>query len=301
LRYARVALREACPQRGEHCQFFAPEQLERLRDRVWMAAEIEQAIEQERVVLHYQPQYAINTQQVVGVEALVRLQGTNGDLIAPNQFIELAEETGLIVPLGRQVLEEACQQLARWRRAGYRPLRMAVNVSPRQLIETDFIDIVDHAVTRAGIHHTDLELEITERQVVEHMAEVEQTLRTLTNRGVRIAIDDFGTGYSSLSYLKTLPIDSLKIDRGFISDICSDENDQKIVQTLITMAHSMSMKVVAEGIEDNAQLELLGEYGVDEIQGYLLSKPVDAQALEAILRNPLPQLGAPANVVQLRP
>jgi diguanylate cyclase (GGDEF)-like protein len=283
LRYARVALRQASPQRGEHCRFFAPEQLDNLRDRVWMAAEIEQAIEQERVVLHYQPQYAVNTREVVGVEALVRLQGTNGDLIAPNHFIELAEETGLIVPLGRQVLEEACQQLARWRRAGYRPLRMAVNVSPRQLMETDFIDIVDQAVTRAGIRHADLELEITERQVVEHMAEVEQTLRTLTSRGVRIAIDDFGTGYSSLAYLMQLTISAIKVDRAFTARIPEDARAGRIITAIMDMARALGLAVTVEGIETDAQDRFLQQAGCEIGQGFGFARPQDARAIEHFL------------------
>jgi EAL domain-containing protein (putative c-di-GMP-specific phosphodiesterase class I) len=136
---------------------------------------------------------------------------------------------------------------------------------------------------------------------MENVQKAIESLARLNAHGISIAIDDFGTGYSSLSYLKTLPINSLKIDRGFIQDICTDENDQKIVQTLISMAHSMKLKVVAEGVENQAQLDLLGEYAVDEIQGYLLGKPVDAEELEQMLRNPQRQLGSAANVVQLRP
>jgi EAL domain-containing protein (putative c-di-GMP-specific phosphodiesterase class I) len=136
---------------------------------------------------------------------------------------------------------------------------------------------------------------------MENVQKAIESLERLNAHGISIAIDDFGTGYSSLSYLKTLPINSLKIDRGFIQDICTDENDQKIVQTLISMAHSMKLKVVAEGVENQAQLDLLGEYAVDEIQGYLLGKPVDAEELEQMLRNPQRQLGSAANVVQLRP
>lgn len=145
------------------------------------------------------------------------------------------------------------------------------------------------------------EIEITETILMENVQKAIESLERLHARGIAVAIDDFGTGYSSLSYLKTLPIDSLKIDRGFIQDICTDENDQKIVQTLVSMAHSMDMKVVAEGVENQAQLDLLGEYAVDEIQGYLLSKPVDGEALEQMIRNPQQQLGSPDKVVQLRP
>jgi diguanylate cyclase (GGDEF)-like protein len=283
LRYARVALRETCPQRGELCRFFTPGQLDRLRDRVSMAAEIEQALEQDRVILHYQPQYAIDTQRVIGVEALVRLQGTDGKLIPPDQFIELAEDTGLIVPLGRRVLEEACLQLARWRRDGCDRLRMAVNVSPRQLLEADFIDLVDQTVARTGIDHADLELEITERQIVEHMAEVEQTLRALATRGVRIAIDDFGTGYSSLAYLMQLSVQTVKIDRAFMAQIPTEARAERIVTAIIAMAQALGLTLTAEGIETPEQHRFLLEAGCELGQGFGFAKPQDAKAIERYL------------------
>jgi diguanylate cyclase (GGDEF)-like protein len=283
LRYARVALREDRPQHSGHCHFFADEQLDRLRERMWMATEIEQAIEQDRVVLHYQPQYAIDTQRVIGVEALVRLQGTDGELIPPDQFIELAEDTGLIVPLGRRVLEEACQQLARWRRDGCGRLRMAVNISPRQLLEADFIDLVDQAVARAGIDHADLELEITERQVVEHMAEVEETLRVLTARGVRIAIDDFGTGYSSLAYLMQLSVHTVKIDRAFMAQIPDEARAGRIVTAIIAMAKALGLTLTAEGIETAAQHQFLLEAGCELGQGFGFARPQDAEAIKQYL------------------
>jgi diguanylate cyclase (GGDEF)-like protein len=283
LRYARVALREDRPQHSGHCHFFADEQLDRLRDRMSMATEIEQAIEQDRVVLHYQPQYAIDTQRVVGVEALVRLQGTDGELIPPNDFIELAEDTGLIVPLGRRVLEEACQQLARWRRDGCDRLRMAVNISPRQLLEADFIDLVDQAVARAGIDHADLELEITERQIVEHMTEVEQTLRALAARGVRIAIDDFGTGYSSLAYLMQLSVHTVKIDRAFMAQIPTETRAERIVTAIIAMAQALGMTLTAEGIETPEQHQFLLEAGCELGQGFGFARPQDARTIKQYL------------------
>ena len=283
LRYARVALREACPQRGEQCHFFSPEQLSRLRDRMLMVAEIEQALEERRVVLQYQPQYAIDTQRIIGVEALVRLQSESGELIGPNQFIELAEETGLIVPLGRWVIEEACQQLARWRDSGCGPIRMAINVSPRQLLEADFIDLIDQAVARTGIRHADLELEITERQVVEHLAEVEQTLRALTARGVRVAIDDFGTGYSSLAYLMELSITTLKIDRAFMAQIPEEARAGRIVTAIIAMANALGLTLTAEGIETPAQHQFLLEAGCELGQGYGFARPQDAETIKQYL------------------
>ena len=244
-----------------------------------MAAEIEQALKQNRVVLHYQPQYAIESQRVIGVEALVRLQGADGKLIPPIQFIELAEETGLIVPLGRWVLEEACRQLARWRQAGSGPLRMAVNVSPRQLFEADFVEVVDQAVADAGIEHADLELEITERQVVEHLAGVEQTLRALSARGVRIAIDDFGTGYSSLAYLMQLSVHTVKIDRAFMAEIPEEPRAERIVTAIIAMAEALGMTLTAEGIETPAQQQFLLDAGCQFGQGFGFARPQEAEAI----------------------
>jgi EAL domain-containing protein (putative c-di-GMP-specific phosphodiesterase class I) len=169
------------------------------------------------------------------------------------------------------------------------------------LIQSDIVPNILQCLEEYKVPPRLFEVEITETILMENMQKALESLERLNARGISIAIDDFGTGYSSLGYLKALPIDALKIDRGFIRDLCTDENDQKIVQTLISMAHSMSMKVIAEGVEEQAQFDLLVEYGVDEIQGYLLSKPVNAEALEPMIRNPQQHLGSPANVVQLRP
>lgn len=266
-----------------------------------LEVELHQAVTNEKWVLLYQPKMDLAQQKIVGAEALIRWNHPQRGIVSPYEFIEFAERRGLIVPIGDWVIRAACKQLRAWLDLGLHECKVAINLSSVQLVQSDIVQRILSSLDEYKVPPRMLELEITETILMENVRQAIESLERLHARGITVAIDDFGTGYSSLSYLKTLPIDSLKIDRGFISDICSDENDQKIVQTLITMAHSMGMKVVAEGIEDHAQLELLGEYGIDEIQGYLLSKPVDAQALEAILRNPLPQLGAPANVVQLRP
>jgi diguanylate cyclase (GGDEF)-like protein/PAS domain S-box-containing protein len=266
-----------------------------------LEVELHQAVANEEWMLLYQPKLDVVEQKIVGVEALIRWNHPQRGIVSPYEFIEFAEQRGLIVPIGDWVIQEACKQLRAWLDLGLHDCKIAINLSSVQLVQSDIVQRILSCLDEFKVPPRMLEIEITETILMENVRQAIESLERLHARGITIAIDDFGTGYSSLSYLKTLPIDSLKIDRGFINDICSDENDQKIVQTLITMAHSMGMKVVAEGIEDHAQLELLGEYGVDEIQGYLLSKPVDVQALETILRNPLPQLDAPANVVQLRP
>lgn len=283
LRYARMALPGLSPKQPRQCQFFSTALLARLRDRAWMTAELERAFERDRLVLHYQPQYAIDTQRVVAVEALVRLVSESGELIGPNHFIELAEQTGQILQLGRWVIEEACQQLGHWQQAGIGSMRMAVNVSPCQLMAKDFCALVDAAVSNAGIRHSDLELEITECQLVENLPDVEQTLRKLTARGVRVAVDDFGTGYSSLAYLLQLSISTLKVDRAFITPISEDVRAGRIVNTIIAMARELGLGLTAEGIETEDQHRFLLESGCPLGQGYGFSRPQSAEVIERFL------------------
>ncbi len=283
LRFARMALRDVNQQHPTQYRIFSPQLLTRLRDRAWTVTELQRALEQDRLVLHYQPQYAIDTQRIVAVEALVRLVTESGELLGPDHFIDLAEQTGQIHQLGRWVMEQACQQLGRWQKAGSRRLRMAVNISPAQLMATDFCAMVDAAVSRAGIQHSDLELEITERQVVEHLPRVEQTLRTLTAKGVRVAIDDFGTGYSSLAYLMQMSIHAVKVDRGFMAQIPENGRAGRIVALIIDMARELELDLTAEGIETDAQHRFLLESGCAFGQGYNFARPQDAQAIERLL------------------
>jgi EAL domain-containing protein (putative c-di-GMP-specific phosphodiesterase class I) len=266
-----------------------------------LEADLRQAIENEEWVLQYQPKLDISQQKVVGVEALIRWNHPTRGVVSPYEFIEFAEQRGLIVQIGDWVIRAACQQLRSWLDLGIHDCKIAINLSSKQLIQSDIVPKILQCLEEYKVPPRLFEVEITETVLMENMQKALESLERLNARGISIAIDDFGTGYSSLGYLKALPIDALKIDRGFIRDLCADENDQKIVQTLISMAHSMNMKVIAEGVEEQAQFDLLGEYGVDEIQGYLLSKPTEAKALEAMIRNPQQHLGPPANVVQLRP
>jgi len=254
-----------------------------LRNRVWMIAELERALEQDRLVLHYQPQYDIKTQRVVGVEALVRLVTTSGTLIGPDEFIKLAEESGQILQLGRWVMEEACQQLGRWQQAGLGRLRMAVNISPCQLMANDFCARVDAAVSRAGIRHSDLELEITERQLVDTLPCIEQTLHKLTAKGVHLAVDDFGSGYSSMAYLVQLAIATVKVDRDFISRVSEDERAGYIVKLNIAMARELGLGLSAGGIETEAQRRFLLQSGCELGQGYSFARPQHAGAVERFL------------------
>ncbi|WFP52109.1 diguanylate cyclase [Methylomonas sp. EFPC3] len=238
--------------------------------------EIRNAIQNQEWELFYQPKMDIANKTIVGVEALIRWRHPSRGLLAPFEFIDFAEQRGLIVAIGEWVIRAACEKLKYWSELGYSDLCIAVNLSPVQLKQDDFVDRVFAIIAEYQISPRQLELEVTETTLMSNFQAALTSLKRLSSRGIAISIDDFGTGYSSLSYLKNLPVDNLKIDRSFIKDLCHDENDQKIVKMLINIAHSMSMIVIAEGVETQGQFDILADYGCDEIQGYLLSQPVPA-------------------------
>jgi EAL domain-containing protein (putative c-di-GMP-specific phosphodiesterase class I) len=217
------------------------------------------------------------------MEALVRWHNPEKGVMHPGSFIAIAEETGMIVALGDWVLTEACRQAQALREAGHDRLRVAVNLSVRQLYDQGFALRVSEALRRTGFPAQFLELEITESMVMRDAESSIRLLQALRATGVRIAIDDFGTGYSSLAYLKRFPIDCVKIDRSFIRDLPDDRDDASITRSIIAMAHNMKLDVVAEGVETESQLAFLHAYGCDEIQGYLFSEPLDAEAFERFL------------------
>ncbi|WP_207168616.1 putative bifunctional diguanylate cyclase/phosphodiesterase [Thiocystis violacea] len=271
LRQAHIALHEAKAPHAAPYQLFSHSLSEKLRERVWLAAELEAAIEEGRLELHYQPLFAMDSRQTIGAEALLRLRSTKGELIVPNRFIPLAEEFGLIVPIGTWVLNEACQQLAQWR--SVRSLRMAVNVSPIQLADPAFGAIIDAAIMHAGIDYDDLVLEITESVLLDCLPFVEKSFRELTDRGVHIALDDFGTGFSSLSYLTRLSFSTVKIDRTFIQCVPDDIQATRVTSAVIAMAHELGMTVVAEGVETEQQFRFLAKAGCQFGQGFGYSRP----------------------------
>ena len=281
-------------------QFFDHHVQELSLRHIRLEEELHTAIREEQWALVYQPKLHVDQRKIVGVEALIRWNHPQRGIVSPYEFIEFAEERGLILDIGKWVIAEACRQLRRWLDDGIVDCRIAINLSSMQLIQSDIVGQILSTLDRYRVPPRMLEIEITETILMENIRQAIESLERLHARGINIAIDDFGTGYSSLSYLKALPINSLKIDRGFVRDICSDESDQKIVQTLVSMAHSMEMKVVAEGVEDHDQLELLRRYGVDEIQGYLLSPPEAASKLESMIRHAELDLDRGAKVVQLR-
>ena len=252
--------------------------------RLRTEADLRLALKREEFVLHYQPQVDLETGRIIGMEALVRWQHPERGLLGPLEFISLAEETGLIVPIGYWVLRTACLQNRQWQREGLRPIRVAVNLSARQFVRDNVAESVAAVLSEIGLAPSDLELELTESLVMRDVERGIGVLRALKQLGVRIAVDDFGTGYSSLAYLRRLPIDVLKIDRSFVSDIGSGDGDA-IVASVIALAHVLKLKVVAEGVETVEQLEYLRLNHCDEMQGYFFSKPVPAEAFADLLRS----------------
>jgi diguanylate cyclase (GGDEF)-like protein/PAS domain S-box-containing protein len=249
--------------------------------------ELREAIKQEQWVLFFQPKMNLLSGTIIGAEALLRWKHPERGLVSPYEFIEFAEQRKLITSIGDWVIEHACQQIKKLIDLGFNDCKIGINLSSVQLMEADIVRKIFSALDKYGIPPKQFEIEITESTLIENIQVVSESLKRLNARGISIAIDDFGTGYSSLSYLKNLPIDYLKIDRSFIKDICHDHDDEQIVKTIISMAHSLDLMVVAEGVEDREQMRLLNRYGCDEIQGYLLSKPVDAQTLVDNISNPL--------------
>ncbi|HXA48549.1 MAG TPA: EAL domain-containing protein, partial [Burkholderiaceae bacterium] len=271
-------------------QFYAHAMNARALDRLKLEGGLRNALLRDEFTLHYQPQMDIASGAVVGVEALLRWHPPGKDMIYPIDFIPIAEETGLIVAIGEWVLRTACAQHAAWEKAAIFPhIRMSVNLSARQFKQQDIVKMVARALQETGCDPTCLELEITESIVMENPEVAAATLQRLSDMGVYLSIDDFGTGYSSLTYLKRFPIHTLKIDRSFVRDITTDADDAAIAKAVIALAHSMKLKVIAEGVETAEQLEFLREQRCDEMQGYYLSRPLPANQLESLLRgfNPL--------------
>jgi diguanylate cyclase (GGDEF)-like protein/PAS domain S-box-containing protein len=284
LKNADIAMYLAKDRGKNNFQFYSPQQNAHSFERLALESALRHALEREEFVLHYQPKMEIESGRIVGVEALLRWNHPDLGVVAPNQFIPLAEETGLIVPIGRWVLRNACAQSAAWRREGLPHIRVAVNLSARQFSDDGlFVDIGD-ALAEATLPPEGLELEITESMVMQNPERAVSTLSRLRELGICVAIDDFGTGYSSLGYLKRFPIDNVKIDRSFIKDLPHDTDDAAITRAVIAMAKSLRIKVVAEGVETREQLEFLRTHECDECQGYYLSRALPASEFALLAR-----------------
>jgi diguanylate cyclase (GGDEF)-like protein len=254
------------------------------RERVELQMDLADALERDELVLFYQPTVDLRTEQIIGVEALIRWQHPTRGLIAPDQFIPLAEESGLIVAIGAWVLHEACRQAAAWKANG-NPLAMSVNVSARQLETNTLVDDVAAALAHSGLEPEMLTLEITETTLMRDAEATAERLRSLKQLGVRIAIDDFGTGYSSLAYLRQFPADTLKIDRSFISAIADSKQSTAIIQTLVQLGKTLDIETLAEGIEDQHQLQTLQQEHCDTGQGFLFARPLPADQIETLTRD----------------
>jgi len=264
-------------------QFYTEEMNARTLDRLRMESGLRRAIERHEFVLHYQPQIDLATGEQVGVEALLRWCPPGGEPVGPSDFIPIAEETGLIVEIGAWVLRAACEQLVAWREAGLPPMTVAVNLSARQFHQQNLVQLVGQILAETGCDAGQLELEITESVVMADPAGATATLQELADMGISLSIDDFGTGHSSLSYLKRFPIHALKIDRSFVRDLTTDADDAAIVCAVIALAHTMQLKVIAEGVETEEQLNFLREHDCDQFQGFFYSPPVSAERLRSAM------------------
>jgi diguanylate cyclase (GGDEF)-like protein/PAS domain S-box-containing protein len=280
LKQAELAMYQAKVAGGNGMQFFDPHMQAVVSARVSLEAGLREAVLKNQFELHYQAQVTYD-QQIVGVEALVRWMNPQRGMVSPAEFIPLAEETGLILPIGAWVMETACQQLMRWEgHPGREHLTIAVNVSARQFYQTDFVDQVSAIVERTGVNPQRLKLELTESLLVSNIETVIEKMIVLKAKGIGFSLDDFGTGYSSLAYLKRMPLDQLKIDQGFVSDILVDSNDAAIAKMVIALAESMGLAVIAEGVETKAQREALSLLGCNAYQGYLYSRPLPIDKFE---------------------
>jgi diguanylate cyclase (GGDEF)-like protein/PAS domain S-box-containing protein len=283
LKNADAAMYLAKDQGRSTLRFFSAELRQQMTERVEAEQRLREAIQRDQLLLHFQPRFHLASGRITGAEALVRWQAPGEALVLPGSFIAIAEETGLIVDIGRCVLRAACAQVRAWRDAGQDSIMVSVNASPRELQQERYADHVLGTLQEFGLPPTCLEIEITESMVVHDAPRLIRMLNRLREMGVHIAIDDFGTGYSNLRYLQRFPARRLKIDRSFISDLLDNTEDSAIVRAIITLGHSLGMLVVAEGVETRGQLELLRELGCDEVQGFLLGRPQPAAELAALL------------------
>jgi diguanylate cyclase (GGDEF)-like protein len=266
-------------------RFFTKEVKMQSIERLTLETGLRHALGRNEFSLHYQPKVDLVTRQITGVEALLRWTHPERGMLPPAQFIPLAEETGLIVPIGRWVLKEACAQNMAWQRRGLRPVSMAVNLSPRQFVDENLLQDIDEALLASGMSPVLLQLEVTESMVMRNVSRAIKVLDAVQLRGIRLAIDDFGTGYSSMSLMKQFPIDTIKIDRSFVRDLPNDSEDQAIAQAIISMGKALGMTVVAEGVETTEQETFLRSHGCDEMQGFLFSKPASPEQMAGLLRS----------------
>jgi predicted signal transduction protein with EAL and GGDEF domain len=281
LQQADIAMYQSKAAGRDTVRFFAPALQAAVNERAAMVDDLREAIRANQFLLYYQPQ--VLDGKLIGAEALVRWKHPRRGLVPPNDFIPLAEETGLILSLGNWVLETACLQIAAWSALPETShLTVAVNISAREFRQTDFVEQVLEVVERTGADPTKLKLELTESMLVDNMEDVIDKMARLKAEGLRFSLDDFGTGYSSLSYLKRLPLDQLKIDRAFVRDMLVDTASGAIAQTIVSLCRAMGLSVIAEGVESEEQREFLAGHGCQSYQGYLYSRPLPLNQFELL-------------------
>ncbi|HTF86403.1 MAG TPA: EAL domain-containing protein [Cellvibrio sp.] len=285
-RNADLAMYKAKELGRNRYHFFTEDINTQLMQRLELEVRLRQAIALEELELHYQPIYDINTNMMVGFEALVRWRQPDGSLLMPVNFIPMAEDIGIIQEIDKWVMATACADAAKLAHESKRPLRLSLNVSPKQLQIPDYANFVAHQLFINNLSPTQLELEVTERVIMQNDPQTQINITALCDLGVRLSIDDFGTGYSSLAYLQKFPFKTLKIDRGFVSQICEDPNTHRLVDTIITMAHGLDMEIVAEGIENDQQRQMLQKQGCDHAQGYFFSYPGPLKELREKINKP---------------
>lgn len=284
IKAADAAMYRAKEKGKNNFHFYTEDINRRTFELLLLENDLRRALDQNQFFVAYQPQFSLDGGKLVGVEALMRWRHPIQGLVAPTEFIPLAEETGLIVPLGRWMLQASCNQIKQWLEQGYRLGRIAVNLSARQFRQPGLVEDITQILSDVGLSPEHLELEITESIAMDNVETTIDKLEVLKKMGLQLSIDDFGTGYSSLSYLKRFAIDKLKIDKSFVRDIVTDPNDAAIAASTIALAHKMGLKVIAEGVETAEQVAFLREQGCDEVQGFFYGKPVNAAEFERLLR-----------------
>ncbi|MFK3797532.1 MULTISPECIES: putative bifunctional diguanylate cyclase/phosphodiesterase [unclassified Pseudomonas] len=282
---ANMAMQHAKHLGGNNFQFYTESLQARTLEWLQLEIQLRRAIEEGQLEVFYQPKLELATGRLNSAEALVRWRHPSRGMVPPGEFIGLAEESGLIADIGEFVLRRACRQACEWQRSGLMPIRVSVNLSVHQLRQGKLVSLVRQVLDETGLMPECLELELTESQLLDSVEHIISTFRQLRELGVKLAIDDFGTGYSSLSYLKRFPVDYVKIDQAFIRGLNEGTEDAAITRAIIAMAHSLDLKVVAEGVENAEQLAFLRAHDCDEVQGYLISRPVEASAMGDVLRN----------------
>jgi EAL domain-containing protein (putative c-di-GMP-specific phosphodiesterase class I) len=283
IRNADTAMYHAKQQGKAAFQYYSAAMNAASVERLTLESGLRRALENDGLELHYQPQVCVKTGQIVGAEALLRWKHAERGYISPTTFIPIAEDSGLILPLGQWVIEHACWQAMEWRRAGLPPLPIAVNVSGVQVRRQELAELVRRALAVTGLEAQYLRIEITETSIVSIRDRAIELLGQLRELGVGLALDDFGTGYSSLSYLKSFPIDMLKIDRSFVAEMLTDHTTASIVEAIVSMTRILGLKVLAEGVEDQAQLAFLKKLGCDIVQGFYVSAAIAPDAFAQLL------------------